>query len=355
LNNAKEKKIIAVHGSYYGRNFGDTLILKIVADWVKDADPEMVVELPYVASDAEEIEILGVAKGFSGFSSLSGVIFGPGGYFGEPPKPFFQKLKWSAKCYKRHLSWLKRIHKYNIPYLIVGVGVGPISNVLLRRQVVKLFEGARLISVRDDVSKTFLVRWGVDPDRISVVPDVATTLRAASMGSQKSAKKIALHLPDVDQFVDSVNDVYEFVNDIADKYEIYIIEDGEGQLGNRNSGLLRALSERDYHLVYYEGPDKLLQKIEEMDVVLTTKLHVGIVGYALNKPVISIPMHTKTKRFYLQVGRNKYCVSPEKVSLNVLRGLFEECLTLKSFRNEIRDESLRNKLLVKQFIDGLDD
>ena len=50
---------IGVHGSYFGRNFGDTLILRIVVNWVREYNPQAIIFLPFVTSDEEAIEILG--------------------------------------------------------------------------------------------------------------------------------------------------------------------------------------------------------------------------------------------------------------------------------------------------------
>src|SRR6202007_2101045 len=46
-----------------------------------------------------------------------------------------------------------------------------------------------------------------------------------------------------------------------------------------------------------------------VDGIVTTKLHVGIVGCAMEKPVISMPGHSKTPRFYKQVGLSEQCIS----------------------------------------------
>lgn len=41
---------IAVHGSYFGRNFGDTLLVKIICDCIRENGYHEII-LPFVKSD----------------------------------------------------------------------------------------------------------------------------------------------------------------------------------------------------------------------------------------------------------------------------------------------------------------
>lgn len=341
------ERYFALHGSYYGRNYGDTLILRIVANWMQEENVNVV--LPFVDSNLEKREITGDSTQFPGFSNIAGLIYGPGGYFGEPPGSLKHRLRWSIRCFRRHLIWHNQLIKNDIPYMMVGMGVGPISNLLIRRKIVHIFKGAQYISVRDDVSKSYLVRWGVDADRIDVFPDVATTLKRKSEKFEEEKIRIGVHLPGCDK-LKNAHILYEFIKGLCDKHQVYIIEDGEHQTQNRGQGLLKSLDGYSFELLSYEGPDRLTKALEGMSLVFTTKLHVGIVSYALNVPVISIPLHTKTKRFYEQINRQKYCIDPDLISTSVLSELFEEALVTRNVTNELLESADENRLLVKEFI-----
>ena len=83
-------KKIGLHGSYYCRNFGDTLILSIVNNWIKEYSQKTIVDLPFVTSEKEALEILNSKLQKTNFHELDGLIFGPGGYFGEPLRGLFE-------------------------------------------------------------------------------------------------------------------------------------------------------------------------------------------------------------------------------------------------------------------------
>ena len=54
--------------------------------------------------------------------------------------------------------------------------------------------------------------------------------------------------------------------------------------------------------------------INEMNCVVTLKLHVGVVGCALNKSVVSFPVHReKTDNFYQMIGESERCVNVRKL------------------------------------------
>src|SRR5690606_12928160 len=54
-------------------------------------------------------------------------------------------------------------------------------------------------------------------------------------------------------------------------------------------------------------PWDLLALINLLDLVITTKLHVGIVAVALATPVLAFPYHPKVTRFYDQIQASDRC------------------------------------------------
>src|SRR5690606_18311259 len=52
----------------------------------------------------------------------------------------------------------------------------------------------------------------------------------------------------------------------------------------------------------YENPSHLIALINELDIVITTKLHCGIVANCLGKYTLSISVHNKTMRLYKQLN-----------------------------------------------------
>lgn len=353
------KKIIGLHGSYFGRNFGDTLILWIIKEWIKENNADNLVNLPFVSSDKEAVEILGGENYKTEFKDLSGLVFGPGGYFGEQPGNYLRRLRWSIRNYKRHLTWNSELQKNGIPYITIGVGVGPLSFSFIRRKVVKLFKGAEYISVRDKYSKQYLVQWGIDADRINVYPDVALTLKPKNTNMHTGQKEsIAIHMPSIKILLDEKHISYflDFLEKLKADYNLLLLEDSENQFKNNSTeNITYLLKERNISLdiLEYKNPDNLMENIENVDYVITSKLHVGIVSYALGKKTLSIPLHTKTVRFYEQINRLDFCLADKNFNTEVLLDKFNALVSLDNKENIQYSNAIKNKEFLFAFIDKL--
>ncbi len=351
---------IALHGSYFGRNFGDTLILKLVYDWIKELDPEGTITLPYITSELEFNEITSQNQKFDlnriDPKDFDGLIFGPGGYFGEPPSNFINILKWSIRNYNRHLAWTEKLFRNNIPYIIVGVGVGPLSNYFLRKKVIRLFQNAYCISVRDEISKKYLIDWGVSSSKISINFDVALSLKRTYSRQSNKNKKLGIHLSGsfLNQYK-KLDAIVNFIERIKNKYLISFIEDNYNQfkegIGNP---LLEAFKKQGiaYNIIKYQSPNQTIDDISDMDLIITSKLHMGIVGYALGVPVISLPKHSKTFRFYEQINRQACCIKINDLQEKHLDQAYSFCNN-SVVVNEFHKSSINNKAIIAEFIDSL--
>lgn len=351
------KTTVGLHGSYFSRNFGDTLILSIIRNWIGESEVEVV--LPFVGSSQEATEILGeVPSAKKEIRELDGLIFGPGGYFGEPPGNLFQRARWSLRNYRRHIRWNRKLYKDKIPYIIIGVGVGPISFFLLRKRIVKLFQNARYVTVRDDYSKAYLIKWGIVADKILVTRDVALTLTPDRLPNEKNAKpKIALHFPGMDlEGEGKVGDFVEFISYLQKRNEVLLLEDVQNQFNSSRKENLNNVLKRnnlDLGIIKYETPTALINNLQKVDLIITSKLHVGIVGYALGKRILSIPKHTKTIRFFEQIDRKEFCIPFTNINLDLLIEKYERLIHIDNSRNILHEDAIRNKEIVSKFINEI--
>jgi len=348
---------IGVHGSYFGRNFGDTLILRIVVNWVREYNPQAIIFLPFVTSDEEAIEILGHKNPEYRLSDMDGLIFGPGGYFGEPSGGLIKRLIWSWRNFQRHIRWNKYLYKGKIPYMIVGVGVGPLSFPFIRKGVAKLFLNSKYIAVRDKYSLQYLIDWKVPKDRIYVYSDVALTLKP-NPDIKTVKNKVAVHyttpLIHDEYLVKSFIDFFKVINK---EYDIYFIEDIYGQFSQRKSpyNLKYILDSHGliFPVIEYKNPQSLIEDLQSFDKIITSKLHVGIVAYSLGKRVLSIPQHPKTVRFYEQIERSEFCISNNTITTDLLLEKFEKLDSISNVNNVQIEKSIVNKDIVMSFLDSL--
>lgn len=85
----------------------------------------------------------------------------------------------------------------------------------------------------------------------------------------------------------------------------------------------RSINTNNIEIYPYDDPFKLCMIIQNSDLVITTKLHVGIIAAKLGRSVVSFSSYTeKIKRFYSQIGENSRTISldefDEKVAYEML-------------------------------------
>ena len=83
------------------------------------------------------------------------------------------------------------------------------------------------------------------------------------------------------------------------------------------------LNRDSYEFYDYKNHWEMCALLEKLDLVITSKLHVGIVSTALETSVISLPYHTKTIRYYEQIDAKERCLenptSEKEVYDHILR------------------------------------
>tara|TARA_B110000090_G_C13381542_1_gene446027 strand:+ start:796 stop:1866 length:1071 start_codon:yes stop_codon:yes gene_type:complete len=347
---------IAIHGSYYARNFGDTLIISIIVDWVKEIYPDSTINLPFCSLDEEAKEIMGSNKYIIDptLKNSKVLIFGPGGYFGQPNFSFLRTNHWFYRNYKRHLCWNNRLFAKDIPYFIIGTGVGPLTNIFFRNKVRKLFSRAKLVAVRDITSFNYLKQWNVDMSNIKLTSDVALSVENSKINN-KSKGLLGLHFPGTTLNNYNKSDLFfKFLKILSNDFKIVIIEDGPGQYHTKDEksiyNKIRQSNELKVDVLEYNNPKILIENLAKLDYIITSKLHVGILGYALKKQVLSIPLHQKTVRFYKQVKRENFCLNVDSISLNTLLETFDLLKSTPVTENIMFEVSIKTKFLLQNSI-----
>lgn len=313
---------IALHGSYFGYNFGDTLLCALFCQWIHSNTCAKVV-LP-IASRRNMALIGADARGLASFLSCPYLVFCGGGYFGGPAKASF---KWSVRNFFRHFLIAELARLMGKKILVLGTGAGPIASPFLRDRLKRLVEYAEVVIVRDDESKAFLNSLGVTRE-IVVDIDAATYLDrsffvprdegSATPVSERTAlqtkRTVVIHLTNYDspEWEPMANVMAEFCSR-SQGITPLIITDSQTRTGkaaaqDKASRQLERLIPGSQHVGYAGDPAELCRLLDTADLIVTNKLHVGIVGSKLGKHVISLPQHVKTPRFYRQLGLSSICV-----------------------------------------------
>ena len=306
--------LVAVHGSYFSNNFGDTLLVKLVCEYVASIVGKSNVFLAVKGNEREQLYIGYPVLPAQRRSEVTHLVFAGGGYWGEPNAGTYKRYRWYLRNYFRHASWVASYSHAKIGFF--GLGFGPISSYWYRRVASSILKKAEIILLRDEESICYFKKYGFRGEP-SLCVDFALSLSHYA-DYNKKREGVALHLPNLSR--EEIDIIVDFVFFAFGKEKIIsIIFDTAGKEARSRaeiirSSALRYFSQSNIALKYYEGVDKTLNDLSGYDLVVTNKLHVGIVTVALGGKVISVPAHSKTFRFYRQMDIDFFCVSREGLS-----------------------------------------
>jgi len=310
-----ERKKVVVHGSYFADNYGDTLLVKIMCDKVAQLIGRENVYLAVEGHAQEQARIGYPVASEAVQSQVSHIIYGGGGYLGERGRGFIDNLVWSARNYKRHLSWRGRYRRARTA--VIGAGFGPLSNAVLRTKICRLVNEAEVVLLRDQESLNFMRDYGVDHPNSDTCVDLALSLPIVEC----ERTGVAVHAENLSE--EELGSVFRAIRSSFGVNAVDVIFDNAGgdTSENRRKYDVAAGKAGIEKLSYYPyvGVEETLLAVTKYALVITSKLHVGITTIAQGGRVISIPSHQKTIRLYRQLSVDKFCIPRNSLSEKLLR------------------------------------
>jgi len=325
------KALVVVHGSYFAGNFGDTLLVSILCDAIAE---RIGFENVYLAVEGnqEEQESIGYpVLDKSRRKDVTHVVYAGGGYFGEPPVDLVHRWRWGLRNYFRHLAWLSSYNNASVGCF--GLGIGPISFYPMRHAVKKLSIKSEFFLLRDQESADYSRIYGFDMARSSVVVDMALTLHSSLQVENCVRSGVCLHIDGLsEREISIVLNVLKIR--LPGLKSVCVVFDSKAASNEQKKAKYIRANECQPEQLSIEFLDytdfRLLQsKLSVSELVITNKLHVGIVAVSLGASVISIPTHSKTIRFYRQLGLDKFCISRSDFSAAKLQEVME---SIEDFR-----------------------
>lgn len=340
---------VMIHGAINLSNYGDYIFASLFDSALKKKgfEVEYYSHPKYGISDYFAKK-LGYSPDYKHYKdvmdSCDALIYISGGYFLS-----HDSISVEFRHTRRFLTPGMFFMKSGKPIYILGVGAGPFSKGPFSNKAKQLLQYASVVTVRDEESKEHCLSLGVDRD-IHVTADTALAIRdyisnksenpCFSIGPDKKIllfhitsnrsikrKMKLLAVPAIKKFLETHKD-----------YELYISSDG----------IMPEIIYHEYasmfkpyipHILKYDDPWVLTKLIERADLILTTKLHMGIIGAVFGKSVVSFPWHPKTQRFYKQIGEEDRCI--------MLSGADEEIVFQQLERFEGKPIALSNGLIEK--------
>lgn len=326
---------VLIHGSYKTNNFGDLLILDILSRFIYDKF-QIVPTCPVLPYD-----IVPHCRRDSVVPKAA--ILGGGGYFKARPAlgmPFF-------------LEPVKQWIQEEIPYLVMGVGSGPD----LSDDVAFLCNHAAGIWVRDAETQADLCGLGVTQP-IHVTTDLAMAYCLPGLSPvPRTHRKLGIHLMQADPVGPILDRVVARVP--SDMEVVFLLDKIQGTQPWPRGLKERALEKLGYfHGLEVGTLEQFSAQLASFDAILTSKLHVGIVAWALGVMPCAFYTHPKVPRFYNQIHRQQYCVALHSANLCHVERWLEEIVQPGSpyyqdplpVRQAIAQRDRQNKAAIIEFL-----
>lgn len=324
---------ILLHGAINGSNFGDCIFADLFYNSIKYAFPNdnvfFVETFPFGISEFL-CKKLNYNKGGVDINDMDVLVYISGGYFGEGKKNILQ----SIRRYFRYFKIANYFIKNKKVICVVGLEIGPIHFKFLQNVILKILQSSKLIIVRNKESQDYCVKLGINSALLS--SDTALAIKNYNYYLTKVSKNIDslfactkkaifLHIQPNDKiddlFVTKV--VNPLINFIKSNNEYYIIfgSDGVEKKDFKANKIQKLFSSNKVYAEHfiYESYWDLCYLLSKVEIVITRRLHVGIIGCLYKKVVFSIPIHEyKTERFYRQIGYESHCYAYHKLTPEIM-------------------------------------
>ena len=316
---------ILIHGAVNGSNFGDCLYAQIYNDYIKSINPNGRVcfweNALFGASD--HLKSLSSISTERNLDKMDALVYMPGGYFGEGPTRYRR-----VKQYFRYFRLANRFIRKKKKILVSAVGGEQVNSKWLLGKMCRIFRNADLITTRNVRTAEFFQPY--TPVSITPLFDVILHVGKMNLGAipnevacameqceKQGKKKIFLHMYAKNE------PNRELEAKILPAINRYVEETGAHLFLGTDYVASRPLEETDLYqklkgektVCRYSSPLELCAVLDRCDLVVTPKLHVGVVSSALGKSVVSVALvPVKTKAFYEDIGCAERSVSLDEAT-----------------------------------------
>ena len=286
------------------------------------------------------------------------ILYIPGGYFGEGHNARFQD---NIVQFMRFMPLGIKASIRKIPIAVIAVGAGPNKNIFMNFGIKRICNHAKLITVRDHTSYIALkdlcpladVKECGDLILSEDFSNLVTETEQIKYLMKKSGgrKIILVHYNHEKAAVYKFAKVAKNFVNTHPEYYVVVTSDSVLDMENELFKDFRRIYDTECSLINYSDPKEMISLLQKVDVVLTCKLHVGVVSCCLGKSVIAAACHPeKTMRFYEEINEKNRCVDLYSISEQELGELLERYYT---YRICISDLSIKKANYSWTLLDNL--
>lgn len=315
---------ILLHGATNGTNFGDclfsVLFYRKLAERFGKESVSFYDRWPFgIGKHLRKTLRYTKRLTLSDYRGVDVFVYISGGYFGDGAK----SLKNSSIRFVRYLLPGLVAVKRGVPLHVIGLEIGPLHHWFVRKAVSIILASSVLTIARNQESKEYAEQLGVSDVICSA--DTAISLQKsdfygyASEGiklfvSRLTKKVVFLHLLPHDsvdgEFMSKlIQPLIRYMNEHDEYCVVYGTDGGQRKRDFAQLGAVFSKQGIEHYYLDYTNVYDMCYFLDSTSLILTRKLHVGIVGAVFGKAVISTPIHMhKTVRFYKQIGEEDRCV-----------------------------------------------
>jgi colanic acid/amylovoran biosynthesis protein len=232
-----------------------------------------------------------------------------------------------------------------LPLVLYTQSLGPFRQRRHRRAFRRIFSAAQVVMVRDERSRQHVLELGVPPERVQLLADaVFTYARPASAEPASAPRRVAISVrewahyrtPDGAQRYERA--IRELVTHlVAGGAEITFLSTCQGvpdywtDDSAYAAGLVAGLPEpvrarvtvdRSFH-----RPEALLDRLAGFDAIVSTRMHLAILGVCAGTPVLPIAYEFKTRELFRRLGLERHVRDIDDVDGAALVEAFERFWT----------------------------
>jgi polysaccharide pyruvyl transferase WcaK-like protein len=319
---------IYLHSSLNHRNFGDELLAIIAANELKSHK---------IYLKGNDLACNTLLKEYNNTylikyipKKVDYMIFGGGGYFGAPSSKI---TKWDVNFIRRFVPLMTYVLYHKIRNLkMVGTGFGP--NSIISSTIIRcIFKYSNSMNYVRDTKSLSHGNKILKSNKFTLIRDLASykTLYPDFLLKLKVDKGnyIIIHDVQTNQLNDNFNkELINFI--ISNKLKVLIIADSD-----RTNSKLESVFE-DWKKLFFKNDITINRYIDlkttfslivNSQLVITSKLHIGIVSSTFNVPTVSIPIHIKTIRYYKSIEKESVCFPNKEVANMSLKMILNQNFT----------------------------
>lgn len=246
------------------------------------------------------------------------LIYFPGGYFSQPKN---SNVKDSVIRFFRYMIFGLRGLLFKKPIAVIGIGCGNFESIIIKKIVGLLVNYSKIVTCRNNVSyktiKSLIKSGGVKNygDMLLSYPvrdKMRYTNRIDDVLRRTNGRKIVLvhynHSHEaMEKFAYALKEIYRCIKDF-EKYYVVVTEDSVEAFADTLFLEFKNFFGIDCLHFKYSDPFESLCLILKSDIILTCKLHLGVIGCMAEKRVLCFAIdYDKTKCFYDEIGFSDHC------------------------------------------------